>query len=99
MADATYDLPDGRLFVGGKWETGSGAEIVSTFSHDGSLNRRLAGASRDDGERAIARAKAAQADPAWRDLLPHERARYLTRIADGIEKNLARIIWGRNLAK
>ena len=91
MADATTDLPDGRLFVGGKWETGSGAEIVSTFSHDGSLNRRLAGASREDGERAIARAKAAQADPAWRDLLPHERARYLTRIADGIEANVDRI--------
>nr|WP_306886281.1 aldehyde dehydrogenase [Amorphus orientalis] len=84
-------MPDGRLFVGGEWETGSGAEIVSTFSHDGSENRRLSGASRDDGERAIARAIAAQADPAWRDLLPHQRARYLTRIADGIEANIDRI--------
>ncbi|WP_018698507.1 aldehyde dehydrogenase [Amorphus coralli] len=91
MSETTYDLPDGRLFVGGKWETGSGAEIVSTFSHDGSENRRLSGASVEDGLRAIARAKAAQSDPAWLDLLPHQRARYLARIADGIEANVDRI--------
>ncbi|MCC6006235.1 MAG: aldehyde dehydrogenase [Rhodobacteraceae bacterium] len=84
-------MPDGRLYVGGVWEEGSGAEIVSTFSADGSLNRRLRGASRADGERAIARAVAAQADPAWRGLKPHERARFLHRIADGIEANVARI--------
>ena len=85
------DLPDGMLFVGGAWETGSGAEITSIFPADGSVNRVLAGASTADGERAIARAKAAQADPAWRNLRPHERARFLTRIADGIEANVDRI--------
>ena len=85
------DLPDGRLFVGGVWETGTGAEIVSTFPADGSENRRLTGASRADGERAIARAVAAQADPAWRGLKAHERARYLYRIADGIEAARDRI--------
>ncbi|MEW5422744.1 aldehyde dehydrogenase [Amorphus sp. 3PC139-8] len=91
MTETSYELPDGRLFVGGEWETGSGAEIVSTFSHDGSENRRLAGASEADGLRAIARAKAAQADPAWRALLPHQRARHLAQIADGIEANIDRI--------
>lgn len=91
MTETSYELPDGRLYVGGEWETGSGAEIVSTFSHDGSENRRLAGASEADGLRAIARAKAAQADPAWRNLLPHQRARFLARIADGIEASIDRI--------
>lgn len=91
MSQTTYELPDGRLFVGGEWEHGSGAEIVSTFSHDGSENRRLKGASAEDGLRAIERAKAAQADPTWRDLLPHQRARYLAKIADGIEANIDRI--------
>ena len=85
------DLPDGKLFVGGQWEEGTGAEITSIFPADGSVNCVLKGASRADGERAIARAKAAQADPAWRNLKPHERARYLYRIADGIEENIERI--------
>ena len=91
MKDMTNELPDGRLFVGGVWEEGHGAPITSVFSHDGSENMTFNGASREDGERAIARAKAAQADPAWRDMLPHERAKILHRIADGIEANIPRI--------
>lgn len=87
----THDLPDGRLYVGGEWEWGTGAEITSIFPGDGSVNRVLRGAGRADGERAIARALKAQADPAWRGLKPHERARYLVKIADGIEANAARI--------
>jgi len=86
-------MPDGRLYVGGKWEAGTGAEIVSHFPHDGSHNLTLRGASRADGERAIERARKAQADPAWRNLKPHERARLLARIADGIEANAARLAW------
>ncbi|NIZ08466.1 aldehyde dehydrogenase [Pseudooceanicola sp. HF7] len=91
MKDLTTELPDGRLFIGGEWETGTGAEITSTYPHDGSFNLSFKGASRADGEKAIARAKAAQADPAWANLLPHERARMLHRIADGIEANIERI--------
>lgn len=87
----THELPDGRLFVGGEWEIGTGAEITSVFPADGSVNRVFRGASRADGERAIARALVAQADPAWRNLKPHERARILHRIADGIDANAARI--------
>ncbi len=86
-----FEMPDGRLHVGGVWEAGTGAEIVSTFPADGSENRRLRGASRADGERAIARALKAQADPAWRGMKAHDRARLLHRIADGIEANLDRI--------
>lgn len=85
------DMPDGRLFVGGDWEAGTGAEITSTFPHDGSLNLVLKGASRADGERAIARAMVAQADPAWRGLKAHERARLLHQIAAGIDANAARL--------
>jgi betaine-aldehyde dehydrogenase len=84
-------FPDGRLYVGGEWEVGTGAEITSTFPHDGSHNLTLRGASRADGERAIARAIRAQADPAWRGLKAHERARLLSRIADGIDTHAARL--------
>ena len=91
------DLPEDLLFVGGKWEKGSGADIVSVFPADGSVNRVLSGASAADGERAISRALKAQADPAWRNLKPHERARLLGRIADGIEANLDRISYIQTL--
>ena len=90
-AAALKELPDGRLFIGGEWRAGRGAEIDSHFSADGSLNRTLRGASAEDADEAIARAQAAQADPAWRDLLPHQRARHLYAIADGIERNADRI--------
>ena len=43
-----YDLPEGKLFVGGIWEEGTGAEITSLFPADGSLNRVLRGASAAD---------------------------------------------------
>lgn len=85
------DMPDGRLFLAGEWREGTGAEITSVFPADGSVNRVLRGASTADGEEAIAKAKAAQADPAWRTLKPHERARYLYAIAEGIEANAERI--------
>ncbi|MFV0382716.1 aldehyde dehydrogenase [Paracoccus sp. (in: a-proteobacteria)] len=91
IGDSDVELPDGRLFIGGEWETGNGPKIVSIFPADGTVNRVLRGASRADGLRAIERAKAAQADPAWRDLKPHQRARHLHRIADGIEANAERI--------
>ncbi len=82
-------LPSGELYLGGDWRRGRGAEIASVFPADGSLNRVVAGASIEDGTEAIARAKAAQ--PAWGALKPFERARVLSRIADGIEANARRI--------
>ncbi|MBV7396373.1 aldehyde dehydrogenase [Mameliella sp. DP3N28-2] len=82
-------MPDGRLYLGGDWREGRGAEITSVFPADGSVNRVLRGASSDDGKEAIARAKSAQ--PAWGALKAFERARVLYRIADGIEANAARI--------
>ncbi len=85
------EMPKGALFVGGEWEEGSGAEIVSTFPADGTVNRVLRGASEADGLRAIERAKKAQSDPAWRNLRPHERARFLYAIAAGIEASVERI--------
>lgn len=89
----TYPFPDGRLFVGGEWQSGTGPEITSTFAADGSENMTFASASRDDVLSAIDRARTAQADPSWRNLRPHERATYLYRIADGISANIERISW------
>ena len=86
-------LPENLLFIAGEWRKGRGAPIESRFSADGSLNRVIDGASREDGIAAIEAAVKAQADPAWRALKPHERARFLYRIADGIDANAGRIAW------
>jgi betaine-aldehyde dehydrogenase len=83
--------PQEKLFIGGEWRRGRGAEIVSNFPADGSLNAVLPSAALEDVDLAIDRAQEAVADPAWRKLLPHERATYLYRIADGVAQNADRI--------
>jgi betaine-aldehyde dehydrogenase len=82
---------ENRLYIGGEWRRGRGAEIESHFPADGSLNAVLAGASLDDVDLAIERAQEAAHDPKWRKLLPHERASYLYRISEGIARNADRI--------
>ena len=79
------------LFIGGEWRRGRGAEIESRFPADGAVNGRLSAASSEDVDLAIERAQDAAHDKAWRTLLPHERAIYLYRIADGIAQNVERI--------
>jgi len=80
-----------KLYIGGEWRRGRGAEIVSNFPADGTLNAKLAGASEEDVDLAIARAQEAVNDPTWRKLLPHERATYLYRISEGIARAADRI--------
>ena len=84
---------NGQLYIGGEWAVGRGAPITSVFAAEGVENQTLNGASREDVLLAIERAKTAQANPAWRNLKAHERARYLHKIADGIEANIDRISW------
>ncbi|MEZ5751810.1 MAG: aldehyde dehydrogenase [Paracoccaceae bacterium] len=89
----TQDFTDGRLFIGGEWRPGNGAPLTSVFAAEGVENQTLNGASQDDVREAIAVAKAAQQDPAWQDLRPHERAAVLYRISEGIAANVDRISW------
>jgi acyl-CoA reductase-like NAD-dependent aldehyde dehydrogenase len=84
-------LQHDKLYIGGEWRRGRGAEITSNFPADGSLNAHLPGASLEDVDLAMERAQDAAADPAWRRLLPHERAAYLYCIADGIAQSADRI--------
>ena len=87
------ELPSGRVFVGGEWREGRGPLVVDRNPADGTVNRELRLASADDVADAVDRAVEAQRDPKWRDLLPHERARHLHRIADGLEASRERIAW------
>ncbi len=90
MAFDTDGLPSGEIFLGGEWVKGRGAEIVSTFPADRSLNRVVAGASAEDVEQAIDRAVSAQA-AGWGEAKAHERAAVLHRISDGIAASVDRI--------
>ncbi len=85
------DLPTGELFIGGRWQAGTGDTIVSINPATGGVNRSFAGASADDVDEAVRVGHAAAADPAWRDMLPHERATVLHRISQGIAANADRI--------
>ena len=84
---------DDLIFVGGRWQQGSGAPIPSYFAAENSLNMTLTGASPEDVESAIQRAEAAQRDPAWQNMKPHERASFLYRMADLLSANIERIAW------
>jgi betaine-aldehyde dehydrogenase len=85
MDQVTNPRPD--LYIGGEWRRGRGAEIESHFPADGSLNAIVSGASIEDVDFAIERSQEAANNKAWRRLLPHERATYLYRIADGIAQH------------
>ncbi|WP_418061247.1 aldehyde dehydrogenase family protein [Pimelobacter simplex] len=77
--------PQGRILVGGEWVVGSGADLVATDPADGTTVATLAGATPADVDTAVRRGTAARSAAAWRAMLPHQRARYLTRTADLIE--------------
>ena len=52
--------PQDKLYIGGEWRRGRGAEIASNFPADGSLNANLPGASIEDVDLAIERGKQCQ---------------------------------------
>lgn len=76
-------LPD-RLLVGGRWVPATGrAQIEAVDPANGSVIRRLTGASAADVGAAVAAAHATA--PRWERVTRIERARLLERLADAIE--------------
>lgn len=86
----TEPTPD-EILVGGRWRRGGGAEIVSHNPADGGEIARLHGADAADVDESVQAGITAAADPAWRDLMPHQRARYLSRVADLVEQHADRL--------
>lgn len=76
------------IFIAGEWHHGGGQVRASYFPADGSLNAEIATANLDDVEVAIAAAEKAWRAPAWRNAMPHERAKVLYKVADLIEQRL-----------
>jgi succinylglutamic semialdehyde dehydrogenase len=70
----------GALFIGGKWRSGRGAELVSTDPASGEVVWREATASDADVAEAVAAAR--KAFPAWADQPREERIAVLRRYKD-----------------
>lgn len=77
-------VPD-EVLVGGVWRRGGGDPIKLHDPSDSTVLAELHAADRADVDEAVRLGEAAAADPRWRGMLPHERARVLARIADAIE--------------
>jgi betaine-aldehyde dehydrogenase len=86
-AEQLFDLPADQLLVAGHWRQGRGELIRPLDPATGRTLTAIHAASVADVEEAAEAGAHAAADPAWRDLLPHERARHLHRIADLIDRD------------
>jgi acyl-CoA reductase-like NAD-dependent aldehyde dehydrogenase len=79
------------FLINNEWVPGTGDSFISTNPADGSEIARIGGASQGDVQAAVTAARAALANPQWRDLKPHERARLLYRIAELITADAERL--------
>lgn len=75
------DLP---CCIAGIWREGAGPLYDSIYPADGSVSASLHAASADDTHEAIERAHQAFCTGDWARAKPHERARVLYRVAEGI---------------
>ncbi|MEU5262245.1 aldehyde dehydrogenase family protein [Amycolatopsis sp. NPDC021455] len=74
------------LFIGGGWRPGeTGQRLVSTDPATGKPLATLARGGPGDVDAAVTAARAALADPAWRDLTPLQRGELLHRLAELVE--------------
>ncbi len=80
---ASQALP---FFIDGEAVQGSGPVFASINPATGETNYYVSAAGPDDIERAVASAHKAASDSKWRNMRPHERARILHEIANGIVK-------------
>ena len=80
-------LPRDELLLGGEWRTGGGEVLTPTDPATGRKLCTIHAATPAEVDEAARRGAAAAADPAWRALLPHERARYLARVAALIDRD------------
>ncbi|WP_299534293.1 aldehyde dehydrogenase family protein [uncultured Streptomyces sp.] len=74
------------ILIAGQWRRGAGEPVDTVDPATGRVLATVHCASVAEVDEAAKAAAAAVADPAWRDLLPHERARVLHRIAELTEQ-------------
>lgn len=79
------------LYLGGEWRTGRGKPLETRNPHDNSINAVVSTADAGDVAEAVARAQGAMVEPAWRNMLAHQRAQLLHKIAALIERDAERL--------
>lgn len=72
------------ICVAGHWRTGRGEHYASLYPADGTVSAELHAADADDTCEAIEAAHQAFRQSGWASARPHERARVLYRVAEGI---------------
>ena len=90
LVPAPERTPD-EVLVAGEWRPGGGAPFDTVDPATGRTIAVLRGADAADVDEAARRAARAAADPAWRRLPAHRRARLLHRIADLVEAAAPRL--------
>ncbi len=75
------------FLVGDSWVMGGGGTFESVNPADGSIAAVVAEASPDDVDSAVQAAKQAMQTPKWRDLMAHQRAALLHRMASLVERD------------
>jgi acyl-CoA reductase-like NAD-dependent aldehyde dehydrogenase len=73
------------LLMGGRWIVGQGEGIRSINPATGEAHAEVSTPAPSELNEAVQRADEAWRAPGWRGLLPHSRARLLSRIADAID--------------
>ncbi|MGW8883801.1 aldehyde dehydrogenase [Streptomyces sp. NPDC055749] len=74
------------ILIAGQWRRGAGDPVDTVDPATGRLLATVHSASAEEVAEAAEAAARAVADPAWRDLLAHERSRLLYRIAELTEE-------------
>ncbi|MDV6012023.1 aldehyde dehydrogenase [Haloechinothrix sp. LS1_15] len=73
--------------VAGQWRAGTGESLRSVDPATGELIATVAAAGVGDVDEAARNGAEVAAEPSWREMLPHRRARFLARAADLIERD------------
>lgn len=87
------------MLIDGQWIANTDHCIETINPATGYANRPTSAATAEHVDAAVQAGRRAAADPAWRDALPHQRARILSAIADGMEREtdtLARLQMSEN---
>jgi aldehyde dehydrogenase (NAD+) len=81
-------FPD-EVLVGGLWQRGCGVPLEPRDPATGRVLAQVHAAGLADVDAAVRAGQLAAAEPGWRDLMPHQRARHLLRVADLIDRRQA----------
>ncbi len=78
----TAGLKQVPFLIGGEWIEDTSSRITHVNPATGEVNYEVCAATEADIDAAVVTAHHAAANPAWRNMLPHNRALLLNRIAD-----------------